>query len=67
MLARAVVVERTRGLSSAPQRGRGRITLVVPVAGDREVEVMLPGTYAISPATLGAIKAIRGIVDVQEI
>ena len=56
-----------RGVIGREGRGRGRITLVVPVAGDREVEVMLPGTYAISPATLGAIKAIRGIVDVQEI
>ena len=56
-----------RGVVGREGRGRGRITLVVPVAGDREVEVMLPGTYAISPATLGAIKAIRGIVDVQEI
>ena len=56
-----------RGVVEREGRGRGRITLVVPVAGDREVEVMLPGTYAISSATLGAIKAIRGIVDVQEI
>ena len=56
-----------RGVIGREGRGRGRITLVVPVAGDREVEVMLPGTYAISPATLGAIKAIRGVVDVQEI
>ena len=56
-----------RGVVGREGRGRGRITLVVPVAGDREVEVLLPGTYAISPATLGAIKAIRGIVDVQEI
>ena len=56
-----------RGVVGREGRGRGRITLVVPVAGDREVEVMLPGTYAISSATLGAIKAIRGIVDVQEI
>ena len=56
-----------RGVVEREGRGRGHITLVVPVAGDREVEVMLPGTYAISSATLGAIKAIRGIVDVQEI
>ncbi|MFQ5938702.1 MAG: DNA polymerase III subunit alpha [Alphaproteobacteria bacterium] len=56
-----------RGVIGREGRGRGHITLVVPVAGDREVEVMLPGTYAISPATLGAIKAIRGVVDVQEI
>ena len=34
---------------------------------DREVEVALRQTYAISPATRAAVKAIPGVIDVQEI
>ena len=47
-------------------KGRGRISLVLD-AGEREVELELAATYAISPGIRGAIKAIPGIVDVRDL
>jgi DNA polymerase-3 subunit alpha len=47
-------------------RGRGRVSLVLD-AGDREVEMEVGQSYAISPAMRGAIKSIPGIVDVQDL
>jgi DNA polymerase-3 subunit alpha len=48
-------------------RGKGRINLVLELEGAREVEMALPGGWAVSPAGRAAIKAIPGVVDVQEI
>jgi DNA polymerase III subunit alpha len=48
-------------------RGKGRINLVLELDGAREVEMTLPGGWAVSPAGRAAMKAIPGIVDVQEI
>jgi DNA polymerase-3 subunit alpha len=47
-------------------KGRGRISLVL-AADEREVEVELATGYTISPGIRGAIKAIPGIVDVQDL
>jgi DNA polymerase-3 subunit alpha len=47
-------------------RGKGRVSLILD-AGDREVEMEVGSRYAISPAMRGAIKAIPGIVDVQDL
>ncbi len=48
-------------------RGKGRINLVLDLDGAREVEMALQGGWAVSPAGRAAIKAIPGVVDVQEI
>jgi DNA polymerase-3 subunit alpha len=48
-------------------RGKGRLRLVLELERGRECEVAVPGGWAISPATRGAIKAIPGIVDVQDV
>ncbi len=48
-------------------KGRGRVKLVSRLDGEREVEIALPGGYAVSPSVLLAIRTIPGIVDVQEI
>ncbi len=47
-------------------KGRGLVSLVLDTQ-DREVELELPARYAISSAMRGAIKAIPGIVDVQDL
>ncbi len=44
--------------------GKVRITLE---AGDREIEMDLPRGYAISVAVRSAVKAIPGVVDVQDL
>jgi DNA polymerase-3 subunit alpha len=48
-------------------RGKGRLRLVLELERGRECEVAVPGGWAITPATRGAIKAIPGIVDVQDV
>ncbi|MEE8443892.1 MAG: DNA polymerase III subunit alpha, partial [Alphaproteobacteria bacterium] len=47
-------------------KGRGKVSLVLDATG-REVEMELAANYNISPAMRGAIKAIPGIVDVQDL
>ncbi len=48
-------------------RGKGRVDFVLDLEDlGREVEIALPGRYAVSPAVKGAIKAIPGILAVAE-
>ena len=46
-------------------KGRGRISLIIPSA-DREVEVRLDGAYMCTPQVRAAIRAIPGVIEVQE-
>jgi DNA polymerase-3 subunit alpha len=46
--------------------GRGRVSVVVPIAA-REVEIALPGGFKISPKVIGAAQALPGILAAQEI
>ena len=46
--------------------GKGKLSLVVD-ADDDEVEIALPGAYALSPATRAAIKSIAGVSQVREV
>jgi len=58
-----------KGLHGIIQReaeGRGRISVVVPVAPHREVDVLLPGRFALTPAIRGALKAVPGVLDVRD-
>ncbi|MDE1174084.1 MAG: DNA polymerase III subunit alpha [Parvibaculaceae bacterium] len=48
-------------------RGRGLVRLVLLREGGREVELKLDGGYRITPQIRGAIKAVPGVIDVQEI
>lgn len=47
-------------------RGKGRIALVAQ-SEEREVEAWLNGGYALSPAMIGALRNLPGVVEVQEI
>ena len=47
--------------------GRGRVNIMIPVGEGREVEVVLPQGYAITAKGRAALRAIPGIVDVQEV
>jgi DNA polymerase-3 subunit alpha len=49
------------------RKGRGRIAVLVGLGGEREVEITLPGGYAISPAIRAQLQAVPGIIEVQEI
>ncbi len=50
----------------ARDRGKGEVSLVVlGDEGAREVEVRLPGGFAVSPDLAGALRAIRGVEQVE--
>jgi DNA polymerase-3 subunit alpha len=49
-------------------KGRGLVTFVLALeGGHREVEMALPGGYTVSPPVRAAVKAVPGVVDVQEV
>ncbi len=56
-----------RGLMQREAGGRGRVTVVVPVAPTREVEIALPGGFKVSPRVRAAVKSLPGIRDVHDI
>jgi DNA polymerase-3 subunit alpha len=49
------------------KRGRGRVTLVVPMRDESEAEVTLPGSYAIASGLRDAITSMPGVEQVEEI
>jgi DNA polymerase-3 subunit alpha len=49
------------------RRGKGKISFVLDLDGGREVEMALKETYAVSAPTRAAIKAVPGIVEVQDL
>jgi DNA polymerase-3 subunit alpha len=51
---------------SSGARGKGRVSLVVPVNPEQEVEIALPGRYAISPDLAAAMRAVPGVAAVSE-
>ena len=63
----AGAIEPLRMILEREGAGRSRITLFVRTQPDREVEIELPGGFALSGRARGALKAISGVVDVQEI
>jgi DNA polymerase-3 subunit alpha len=54
------------GVMNRERKGRGKVKLVID-AGRSEIEVALPGGFAIGAQTRAAIKAIPGIVEVRDI
>ncbi len=48
-------------------RGRGRITVVVEAEALREVEIELPGSYALTPTVRGQLRTMPGVVEVAEL
>ncbi|HSR55556.1 MAG TPA: hypothetical protein VLN73_04915, partial [Alphaproteobacteria bacterium] len=52
---------------SASAGGRGEVSLILGLAPGKEVEVEVPGRYAVSPAVLMDLKSLPGIAEVREI
>ncbi|HBF97088.1 MAG TPA: hypothetical protein DDW95_00930, partial [Alphaproteobacteria bacterium] len=68
-----IFIDAPRPLDSIRQRlgeagtGGGYVNLVMLIdGGSREVEMRLPGQYDVGPRARGAVKAVAGVVDVQE-
>jgi DNA polymerase-3 subunit alpha len=66
-LSDAATLPSLRQIMDRCGRGRGRLHLVLELDRGRECELTVAGGWTISPATRGAIKAISGVVDVQEV
>ena len=49
------------------KRGRGRVTLVVPMPDESEAEVTLAGTYSIAGGLRDVIGSLPGVTQVEEI
>jgi DNA polymerase-3 subunit alpha len=48
-------------------RNRAQITLTVPDEKGREIDLVLPQPYPVTPQIKGAVKAISGVVMVEEV
>jgi DNA polymerase-3 subunit alpha len=46
-------------------RGEGEVSLILLRDGGREVEMRLPGRFAISPQIASALRAVRGVLQVD--
>ena len=56
-----------RRLETASQARGGEIILVAPLDGGREVEMKLPGRFALDGAIRGALKTAPGVVFIEDI
>jgi DNA polymerase III subunit alpha len=58
----------TKLKSHLKQGGKGEIRLVLPLEDrGREVELIIPGRYDVSPSSAGILSTTPGVVDVSEI
>jgi DNA polymerase III subunit alpha len=66
----SVFLRDSAALNSIAQRlkngGRAPVKLILQLPGGREVDIALGGNFTITPQIKGAIKAIPGVVDVQD-
>ncbi|MBX6321138.1 MAG: DNA polymerase III subunit alpha [Rhodospirillaceae bacterium] len=63
----AAAVDGIKAILGRQPRGKGRVSLMVELSREREAEMSLPGGWTITPATRAALKAVPGILDVQEV
>jgi DNA polymerase-3 subunit alpha len=57
----------TKPLPDAAGGANGDVSLVMMLDLETEVEMKLPGRFRVSPQIAGAIKAVSGVVDVQQL
>jgi len=55
-----------KDLISKEPRGKGQVVLVART-GNREVEARLSGTFALTPNLMSSVRAMTGVLDIQEI
>jgi len=57
-----------RRLEAATAQGKGgEVTLVAGMDGGREIELRLPGRYALDAAVRGALKTAPGVMFLEEV
>ena len=60
-------LESIRSILEPHVGGRADVRLLLSLDASREVEMSLPGRFAMTAAIRGAIKAVSGVVDVHEV
>jgi DNA polymerase-3 subunit alpha len=63
----ADLVALQRRLDSARSARGGELTLVAALEGAREIELKLPGKYALDAAFRGAVKTAPGVVMLEDV
>ncbi len=53
--------------SRLTEKGKGLVSLILLNDTGREIEIQLKGGYKVTPQIRGAIKAVPGVVEVQEV
>jgi DNA polymerase-3 subunit alpha len=66
LLDDATGVPALRTILAGEKRGRGQVSIVIAEPA-REIELKLPGAWAISGASRAAIRALPGVVEVEEV
>jgi DNA polymerase-3 subunit alpha len=56
-----------RGTLERLSRGKSKINVLVEIEPLKEVEIELPGSYAITAQSRSALKAVPGVVEVVEL
>jgi DNA polymerase-3 subunit alpha len=54
-------------LATVQGRAKAQITLCIPEEDGREIDLLLPQPYPVTPQIKGAIKAMQGVVMVEEV
>ena len=60
-------LQRLKAILARVEAGQGRITLRLCVGGTREIDIALPGGFAISPDIRQAIAQVEGIGEVRDV
>jgi DNA polymerase-3 subunit alpha len=62
----AAAVDHLRSVLERAGRGGGRVALVPRIDADRQVEIALPGFYAVSPRLAQALTVLPGVERVED-
>jgi DNA polymerase-3 subunit alpha len=60
-------VEPIRALLAREGRGKGRVVMVARTGQGQEVELALPGAYAVSPKLMQAMQVVPGVAEVEAV
>jgi DNA polymerase-3 subunit alpha len=66
-LDRTEALPRIRALLEREGKGRGRVTLVPKMGLERDVDVILPNTFNVSPRLAQAMKMVPGVEMVEDV
>ena len=60
-------MEPIRALLAREGRGKGRVVMVARTGQGQEVELVLPGQFAVSPKLVQAMKVVPGVAEVEAV